>query len=106
MSYPPVLEAVVVGIPDEKWGERPVSLVVLKDKRGARAVADIIEYLRGLDKFPKWWLPDAIYLVDRIPKTSTGKLDKKQVRLMLAAGVTGEGRVLTGAPSPPAEVRE
>ncbi|TRM82583.1 AMP-dependent synthetase [Sulfolobus sp. A20-N-F6] len=79
MSYDKVLEAVVVGIPDERWGERPVALVVKKS--GVNVTAEeIIEYLKSLNKFAKWQLPDKIIFVDSIPKTSTGKLDKKVVR--------------------------
>ncbi|QGA68240.1 long-chain fatty acid--CoA ligase [Sulfolobus sp. E11-6] len=79
MSYEKVLEAVVVGVKDEKWGERPIALVVKKPGREV-SESEIIEYLKSLNKFPKWWLPDKIIFVDSIPKTSTGKLDKKLVR--------------------------
>ncbi|QKR00815.1 long-chain fatty acid--CoA ligase [Metallosphaera tengchongensis] len=77
MSFPKVLEAVVIGVPDPKWGERPVALVVAKEKTSQE---EIVQYLQGLNSFPKWWLPDRIIFVDSIPKTSTGKLDKKTVR--------------------------
>jgi len=79
MSFEPVLEAVVVGIPDEKWGERPVALVVPKSGYKVKE-EDIRNYLMSLNKFPRWWLPDKIIFVNSIPKTSTGKLDKKTVR--------------------------
>jgi Acyl-CoA synthetases (AMP-forming)/AMP-acid ligases II len=79
MTYEKVLEAVVVGVKDEKWGERPIALVVKKPGRDV-SEHEIIEYLKSLNKFPKWWLPDKIIFVDSIPKTSTGKLDKKLVR--------------------------
>lgn len=81
-SYEKVLEAAVVGVPDEKWGERPVALVVKKP--GVDVTADeIIEYLKSLNRFPRWWLPDKIIFVDSIPKTSTGKIDKKVIREMV-----------------------
>ncbi|BDB98727.1 long-chain fatty acid--CoA ligase [Saccharolobus caldissimus] len=82
MSYDKVLEAVVVGIPDEKWGERPIALVVKKPGKEVSA-EEIIDYLKSLNRFPKWWLPDKIIFVDSIPKTSTGKLDKKVIRDMV-----------------------
>ncbi|EZQ06704.1 AMP-dependent synthetase [Candidatus Acidianus copahuensis] len=77
MSHPKVLEAVVVGVRDEKWGERPVALVVPKEKVSEDEIRD---YLLSLNAFPKWWIPEKIIFVDSIPKTSTGKLDKKNVR--------------------------
>ncbi|ARM75504.1 long-chain-fatty-acid--CoA ligase [Acidianus manzaensis] len=81
MSYEPVLEAVVIGVKDEKWGERPIAMVVLKDEYKNKIRGDdILNYLQSLNKFPKWWLPDKILFVDSIPKTSTGKLDKKVLR--------------------------
>jgi fatty-acyl-CoA synthase len=79
MSFEPVLEAIVVGIPDEKWGERPVALVVPKAGYNVKE-DDIKKYLLQLNKFPRWWIPDKIFFVNSIPKTSTGKLDKKTVR--------------------------
>lgn len=82
MSYEKVLEAVVIGVKDEKWGERPIALVVKKPGKEVTE-QEIIEYLKSLNKFPKWWLPDRIIFVDSIPKTSTGKLDKKIIRAQL-----------------------
>ncbi|MEM4944569.1 MAG: long-chain fatty acid--CoA ligase [Saccharolobus sp.] len=79
MSYEKVLEAAVIGIQDEKWGERPIALVVKKPGVEVKA-EEIIEYLKSLNKFPKWWLPDKILFVNSLPKTSTGKLDKKVIR--------------------------
>ncbi|AAY80439.1 long-chain fatty acid--CoA ligase [Sulfolobus acidocaldarius] len=82
MSYEKVLEAVVVGIKDEKWGERPIALVVKKPDKDVNA-EEIITYLKSLGRFPNWWMPEKIIFVDSIPKTSTGKLDKKVIRDML-----------------------
>ncbi|MEM2013407.1 MAG: AMP-binding protein [Metallosphaera sp.] len=77
MSFHKVSEAVVVGVHDERWGERPVALVVPKEPTTPQ---EIVEYLKSLNAFPSWWIPDRIIFVDSIPKTSTGKLDKKVVR--------------------------
>jgi fatty-acyl-CoA synthase len=81
MSYYKVHEAAVIGIKDERWSERPVALVVPKSEyKNNITQNEILEYLISLNKFPKWWLPDKIIFVEELPKTSTGKLDKKLIR--------------------------
>jgi len=69
-----VEEATVIGVPHEKWQERPVAYVVTA---GDVSVDDLREHL--LDAFPKWWLPDRFEFVDEVPKTSTGKFDKRRL---------------------------
>ena len=77
MGHPAVLEAAVIAVPHPRWQERPLACVVLKD--GARATAaELKDYLA--QKFATWWLPDAIEFIDEIPKTSTGKFQKAQLR--------------------------
>jgi fatty-acyl-CoA synthase len=85
-----IAEAAVVGVPDEKWGERPVALVVAK--AGAEAPAEeavrkhVAEFAeRGA--ISRYAVPDRVYFVDAIPKTSVGKLDKKVIRAKLLAEV-------------------
>ncbi len=67
-----VEEATVISVPHEKWQERPFAYVV---PNGDVTEADLREAL--LEQFPKWWLPDHIEFVDEIPKTTTGKFNKK-----------------------------
>ena len=77
MGHPAVLEAAVIAVPDERWGERPLGCVVVKP--GAQATKEeLLEHLAP--HFPKWWLPDEIEFVSEIPKTSVGKFDKKVLR--------------------------
>lgn len=79
MTHPAVLEAAVIGIPHEKWQERPLALVVLKQGYEGRVSKDeILDFLRG--KIAKWQVPDDVVFLDSIPKTSTGKFDKKVLR--------------------------
>jgi fatty-acyl-CoA synthase len=89
MSHPDVMEAAVIAKPDERWSERPLCCVVLRDQAAADA-PQLVEHLR--DKVAKWWLPDEFAFVAEIPKTSVGKFDKKVLRGRLAEG-TLEGRV-------------
>jgi len=77
MGHPAVLEAAVIGVPHEKWSERPLACVVLKpDQRASKE--ELIEFLRP--SVPSWWLPDDVVFVQEIPKTSVGKFDKKVLR--------------------------
>jgi fatty-acyl-CoA synthase len=81
MAHPAVAEAAVIAIPDEKWMERPLAAVVLKD--GQTATADELrEHLAP--KFAKWWLPDRFEFVEEIPKTSVGKFKKTALREQFA----------------------
>jgi len=89
MSHPDVVEAAVIAKPDERWAERPLCCVVLREQADAGA-PELVEHLRG--RVAKWWLPDEFAFVAEIPKTSVGKFDKKALRARLADG-TLEGRV-------------
>jgi fatty-acyl-CoA synthase len=77
MAHPAVVEAAVVAVKHVKWQERPLAAVV---KRPGADVTEeeLIAHLE--DKVAKWWLPDRIVFVEEIPKTGTGKFDKKVVR--------------------------
>ena len=77
MAHPAVAEATVVGLKHEKWQERPAAFVV---KRPGEDVSEdeLMEHLKH--RVAKWWLPDRIVFIDAIPKTGTGKFDKKVVR--------------------------
>ena len=78
LDHPKVREAAVIAIPDERWIERPLAVVVLVSDAGAVTEEELVLHLDS--KFPKFWLPDKISFVDEIPKTSVGKLDKKALR--------------------------
>jgi fatty-acyl-CoA synthase len=77
MSHPAVAEAAVIGVPDEKWDERPLVAVVLREGRQVTA-AELREFLAG--KIAKWQLPEHWTFIDEVPKTSVGKFDKKRLR--------------------------
>ena len=77
MGHPKVAEAAVVGVSHPKWQERPVALVAVQAGEQVTE-AEMASYLSG--KVARWWLPDAYLFVDEVPKTSTGKFDKKVIR--------------------------
>jgi fatty-acyl-CoA synthase len=85
MAHPDVVEAAVIAVPDERWGERPCACVVVAEG----ADLDLAELNRFLERHvAKWWLPDRLELIDEVPKTSVGKFDKKVLRERFAAKQT------------------
>jgi fatty-acyl-CoA synthase len=92
MAHEAVAEATVIGVDHEKWQERPMACVVLKD--GREATTEELRQHLG-ERFPSWWVPDEVEFVGSIPRTSTGKFDKKVLRdqydhLTLTEGETGD----------------
>jgi fatty-acyl-CoA synthase len=77
MAHPDVAEATVVGLKHVKWQERPAAFVVPREDAEI-SEADLVAFLE--ERVAKWWLPDRIVFVEEIPKTGTGKFDKKVVR--------------------------
>jgi len=77
MAHPDVIEAAVIGVPDEKWDERPLACVVLRDK--ADVTADQLRAFLA-ERVAKWWVPERWTFIDEVPKTSVGKFDKKMLR--------------------------
>ncbi len=84
-----VSEAAAVGIPDEKWGERPVIMATLKrEYQGKITPEDLKIFLKSFiakGVIPKYGMPDRVELVDTIPKTSVGKYNKIEIRRILGA---------------------
>lgn len=78
MAHPDVIEAAVIGVPDEKWDERPLACVVLK--KGAGTTVDQLRTFLA-DRVAKWWVPERWAFIDEVPKTSVGKFDKKVLRV-------------------------
>jgi fatty-acyl-CoA synthase len=83
MAHPAVAEAAVIGIPDEKWDERPLVAVVLRAGQTA-SPEELRSFLDG--KVARWQLPENFTFIDEVPKTSVGKFDKKRLRAAHAEG--------------------
>ena len=81
VGHPDVVEAAVVGVPDERWQERPLAVVVAKSGSSLDA-AKLRNFLA--DKVVRWWLPERWTFVDEVPRTSVGKYDKKAMRTRYA----------------------
>jgi fatty-acyl-CoA synthase len=97
MGHGDVVEAVVIGVPDPRWDERPLACVV-RVAGSAVSATQLREFLG--QRLARWQVPDYWAFIDEIPKTSVGKFDKKQLRSLHADGLLAvEGA--TGKPRPP-----
>jgi fatty-acyl-CoA synthase len=83
MAHPAVLDAAVVGIPDERWGERPLAVLAFRPGQSVDP-EDLRQFLIG--KVPSFWLPESWAVLLAIPKTSVGKQDKKALRQLQVEG--------------------
>jgi fatty-acyl-CoA synthase len=88
LRMPGIAEAAVVGVPDERWGERPVAFVVARAADGSgpteAAIRDHVAAFAARGAISRFAVPDRVHFVDAIPKTSVGKLDKKVIRARLS----------------------
>ncbi len=76
MAHPQVAQAAAIGVPHERWAERPLLVVVRRDDKLTKE--ELREFLET--KLVKWWLPDAIEFVDALPLGPTGKVLKRTLR--------------------------
>jgi fatty-acyl-CoA synthase len=90
MGHPAVREAAVIGIPDEKWTERPLACVVLRPD-GTATAAELASFLE--DKVAHWQVPENWTFIAEVPKTTVGKFDKKVLRAQHAAGELAVERI-------------
>ncbi len=84
MAHPDVLEASVIGVPDERWDERPMACVVLR--QGAAVTPDQLRTFL-VARVAKFWVPERWAFIEALPKTSVGKFDKKVLRAKYSAGM-------------------
>jgi len=81
VGAPGVIEAAAVGLPHDRWGERPLLLVVLEHGKELNPT-EIIESIKP--HVASWWLPNDVIEIEEIPHTGTGKIDKKVLREQFA----------------------
>ncbi|WP_276272399.1 long-chain fatty acid--CoA ligase [Haloarcula litorea] len=92
MAHDAVAEAAVIGVPHERWQERPLALVVPTDDADTDTLDETLRDYIG-SEYPTWWVPDNVVVIDEVPKTATGKFDKKALREEYAEESLVEGRV-------------
>jgi len=83
MAHPDVSEAAVIGVPDDKWGERPLAAVVVAED--ATVSADELRAFLA-ERVPRWQLPERWSFIAEVPKTSVGKFAKTTMREAYANG--------------------
>ena len=83
VGHPDVIDAAVIGVPDERWQERPLAVVVIR-QGSSTSGEELRDYLAT--RIAKWWLPERWSIVSEVPRTSVGKYDKKALRAMYAEG--------------------
>jgi len=83
MAHPQVIEAAVIGVPDEKWGERPLATVVVQPGSEV-TVAELRAFLA--ERVPRWQLPERWCFITEVPKTGVGKFAKTRMRESYARG--------------------
>ena len=88
-THEAVQEAAAIGVPDPKWGERPMLIVILKPQFQGDGVTDeaLRQFMKNCaaqGKIPKYAVPDRYAITQEIPKTSVGKVDKKLLRTLYA----------------------
>ncbi len=81
MAHPGISEAAVIGVADERWGERPLACVV-RAEGSELTEADVLAFIAP--RVAKWQLPDRVVFIDEVPKTSVGKFSKKDLRAKFA----------------------
>jgi len=83
LTHPDILQAGVIAVPDPKWQERPLLVVVVRP-----GVALDAEAVRGhlATRVARWWLPERIIFADDLPRTGTGKINKVELRARHGGG--------------------
>ncbi|WP_138378801.1 long-chain-fatty-acid--CoA ligase [Luteithermobacter gelatinilyticus] len=87
MGHPDIAEAAVIGLPHPKWQERPL-LICVAARDPAPEAEEILSYMES--RVAKWWLPDEVVFIEKMPHTATGKVLKTALREMFKGKTLGE----------------
>ena len=79
VTHPDILEAAIVAIKDEKWGERPKAYITVKEGKDLKG-ADVIQWAKDNSNISRFMVPAEVEILKELPKTSTGKLQKNVLR--------------------------
>lgn len=79
MKHPAVVEAAVIGVPDEQWGETPKAFITRSPSSNVKG-AEILRWAKESSDMGRFMVPREVELIDELPKTSTGKIQKKVLR--------------------------
>jgi len=80
-----ISEAAVIGVPDQKWGERPFAFVVATDNFDPARTSEVLRREAAEGRLSRYAIPEHIVRLDAMPRTSVGKVDKKLLRLRAGA---------------------
>ena len=87
-EHPDILEAGVVAVPDSHWGERPKAYITLKEGGNADLTGQqVIDWAKHNSSISKFMVPREVEIVKELPKTSTGKIKKNELRVWAKTGV-------------------
>jgi 3-(methylthio)propionyl---CoA ligase len=93
VAHPAIAQAAAISVPHPKWQERPLLVAVLKP--GCTATREeVLTFFLG--KVAKWWIPDDVVFVEKLPLTATGKLSKLQLRQQFASHVLPDNSAASG----------
>lgn len=92
--HPKVREAAIIGARSEKWGERPLALIVpvggVSQEISEKELRDYMMQFVDTGKILRWWIPEKFITVEKLPRTSVGKLDKKEMRSVFGDELEGK----------------
>ena len=85
VKHPDILEAAVVAVADSHWGERPKAYITIKEGKQLRG-EDVIKWAKEKSEISKFMVPREVEIIDELPKTSTGKVRKNELRELARSG--------------------
>lgn len=85
VKHPDILEAAVVAVADSHWGERPKAYITIKEGKQLKG-EDVIKWAKEKSEISKFMVPREVEIIDELPKTSTGKVRKNELRELARSG--------------------